>query len=287
VYGALLTALFGMAILSNWGWQAPDWQPAPGESHTIGQGTNYVLRLDEFTQEQQGAGQPIGHQSIVTWLQDGVELGQGKMSAGRPITLPGMMVRQVGYVPVIRMRGLDDSGRALAFQLNAEGLGASNNIEVVFDTPEDQALVLVLGHDRFLGLNFEPACTQDKPALQLELLQAGTAESNGTDTRAQAVLHESGTVELEYLDIEVVIGYRPILRAAYRPGAGLIFGGMVAALVAAVVGWLVRPQLLWLAVGTDERGLTLVQVLALPKKRGSLWREPLAARLGDRLSDDG
>jgi hypothetical protein len=279
VYGFLLIALFGMAILGNWGWQAPDWQPAPGESHAIGQATDYVLRLDEFNLEQEKSG--------VTWLQDGVELGQGTVGAGQPIALPGVTVRQVGYVPVIRMRGLDDSGRSLAFQANAEGLGASNNIEVVFSSPDDQVLVLVLGHDRFLGLSFEPACTQAKPALRLVLLQAGAADTSSADKRAEALIHESGSVELEYLDIEIELAYRPILRAAYRPGAGLILAGVVLALIASVIGWLVRPRLLWVAVGTGEGGLTLVQVLALPKVRGSLWRQSLAARLGDRLSDDG
>jgi hypothetical protein len=287
VYGALLATLLGMSILSNWGWKAPDWQPAPGESHAIDQGAGYVIRLDEFGPQQDGTGRLFEYESRVTWLQDGAEQGQGRVGLGRPVALPGLTVRQVGYVPVIRMRGLDDGGRSLVFQADTEALAASNNIEVVLSTPDDQALVLLLGQDQFLGLSFEPPSVYDKPALRLVLLQAGAAGTSSTEKRAEAVVYESGEVDLDHLVIEVELGYRPVLRADHRPGASLILAGLIIALAAMVVSWLVRPRLLWIAVGPDERGLTLVQLLALPRTRGSLWQQELASRLGDRLSDDG
>ena len=147
-------------------------------------------------------------------------------------------------------------------------------------------MVLVLGHDRFLGLTFEPSCSQYKPALRLVLLQAGAPDTSSAEQQAQAVLHESGLVELEDLDVEVHLDYRPILRVAHRPGTGLVLAGMIVALIAMAASWLLRPWLLWIAVGTDEGGLTLVQILALPKTRGSRWRIPLAACLEEMLSDD-
>jgi hypothetical protein len=185
------------------------------------------------------------------------------------------------------MRGKDGTGRPLAFQAEAEGLSVSNDIEIVLATPDDQALILVRGHDRFLALTFEPTSAQGKPVLQIVLLQAGSLDTNSAEKRAQAVIHESGVVELENLHVQVDLGYHPILRADHRPGAGLILAGMMVALIAMVVAWLVRPQLLWIAVSTGEGGLTLVQILALPQTRGSLWRQPLASRLGEMSSDDG
>jgi len=287
VYCALLATLLGMGIVSNWGWQAQDWQPAPGESYSVGHGTVYTIRLDEFELRQDGAGQVLDYGSTITWLQDGTAVGQGRVSSGRPIMLPGVTVRQVGYAPVIQMRGKDDTGRPLAFQAEAEGLSVSTDTKVVLSTPDDQALILVLGHDRFLALTFEPACAQGKPVLQISLLQAGSLDTSSAEQRARAVIHESGRVELENLTVEVDLGYHPILQVEHRPGAGLILAGMMVALSAMAVGWLVRPQLLWIAVSTGEGGLTLVQILAPPKMRGSLWRQPLASRLGEMLSDDG
>jgi len=287
VYSALLAILLGLGIVSNWGWQAQGWQPAPGESHSVGHGTDYTIRLDEFELQQDEAGRVLGYGSKITWLQDGTAVGQGRVSSGHPIMLPGVTVRQVGYVPVIQMRGKDDTGRPLAFEAEAEGLSVSNDTKVVLATPDDRALILVLGHDRFLALTFEPACSQGKPVLQIVLLQAGSLDTTSAEQRVQAVIHESGLVELENLHVEVDLGYHPILQVDHRPGAGLILAGMMVALIAMAVGWLVRPQLLWIAVSTGEGGLTLVQILAPPKMRGSLWREPLASRLGEMLSDDG
>lgn len=287
VYGSLLAALLGMAILSIWGWQAPAWQPTPGESHTLGYGTPYALRLDEFGMQREETGHLLDNGGRVTWLQDGVAVEQVQVSPGNPITRPGVTVRHVGYMPVIRMRGQDDAGQPLAFQAEAESLSLSNDIEIAFSSADDQALVLVLGHDRFLALTVEPSCPQDRPALRLVLLEAGASDANSAEQRAQAVIHKSTSVELEDLDLEVEMDYRPIFRADHRPGAGLILVGMIVALMAMVTSWLVRPRLLWVAVGTDEADLTLVQILALSKARGSLWRIQLAARLEEMLSDDG
>ena len=287
VYGALLAMLLGMGVVSSWGWQAQDWQPAPGESHSVGHGTGLMVRLDEFEVRQDEVGRLLDYGSKVTWLQDGAAVGQGMVSTGHPVMLPGVTVRQAGYVPVIRMRGKDDTGRPLTFQAEAESLSVSNDIEVVLATPDDQALILVLGHDRFLALTFEPACAQSKPALQMLLLQAGSPDASSAEQRAQVVIDESGLVELENLHIEVELAYRPILGAEHRPGVGLILAGMMVALIAMAAGWLVRPRLLWITVSAGEGGSALVQILALPKARGSLWRQPLAARLGEMLADDG
>ncbi|MFN2225278.1 MAG: hypothetical protein ACK2UY_03205, partial [Anaerolineae bacterium] len=47
-YLALLLAGAGLAISGYWGWQDAAWRPLPGETHLVGHGTPYALRLDSF-----------------------------------------------------------------------------------------------------------------------------------------------------------------------------------------------------------------------------------------------
>jgi hypothetical protein len=65
----------------------------------------------------------------------------------------------------------------------------------------------------------------------------------------------------------------------------LLLAGMLLATVALAIGWIVPSRLMWIAVGTDQRGSTLVQILALPRTRGSRWPERLARWLKEALAD--
>jgi hypothetical protein len=291
VYGALLAVLAGVGIANYWGWQTQDWQLAPGDSHPIGNGTTYTVRLEDFNLERDGDGRLLEYSSVITWLKDGAALEQARLGTGRPASRRGVTVRQVGYVPVVQLRGRDNTGRPLAFQAEAETLSVSSELTATFPTPDAQPLVLVLGHDQFLALTFEPLCAEGKPALGLALFQAGSPEGDAPQDRSveqqsQAVLYESGSVGLGNLELEVNLDYYPILRAGHRPGVGLVIAGMFVVAAALAAGWLVPPRLLWIAVGTGKEDRTLVQVLLLPMARGSRWSRRLAAQFREVLGDD-
>jgi cytochrome c biogenesis protein ResB len=297
VYAALVALLVGTGIVSNAGWQTQEWQPVPGESRPIGHGTAYAVRLDGFSLQLDENGRLRDYYSEITWLEDGAAVGEGVAGGGapggmgQPAVRRGIAVRQVGYAPVVRIQGHDATGRPLIFQSDAEELNMSGQVEVTFPTPESQQLILVLGHDRFLALSFEPICTKDKPSLHIALVQAGSIDDgnpqHGTaEQQTEVTLHESGLIELENLQVEVELEYRPILRADYRPGMNLIVVGVLLAIVALAVGWIVPSRLLWIAVGTDQGGSTLVQILPLPRTRGSRWPQRLTTRLREMLADD-
>jgi hypothetical protein len=143
-------------------------------------------------------------------------------------------------------------------------------------------LLLILGHDLFLALTFESLCAEGKPALYVAVLDDG-----GSEQQPVATLHDSATVDVDGLQVEIDLSYLPILRADHRPGMGLVVGGMALAVLALAVAWLVPPRLLWIAVGPGDRASTFVQVLALPAARGSRWPSQLAGRLREMLAHDG
>jgi hypothetical protein len=281
VYGALLVVLVGLAIDSNWGWQGIDWRPAPGETWSVEQDTGLAVRLEAFELELDGAGRLRDYHSEITWLDDGVEVGRESIGVGKPSATQGVAVRQVGYVPVVKMRGWTATGRPLAFQVGAEEISTSGQVEVAFPSPDSQQLLLVLGHDLFLALTFEPLCAEGKPALYVAVLDDG-----GSEQRPVATLHDSATIDVDGLQVEVDVGYLPILRANHRPGMGLVVAGMVLAVLALALAWLVAPRLLWIAAGPGDEASTLVQVLALPGARGSRWPSQLAGRLREVLAYD-
>ena len=308
VYGALLVALIGIGILGGWGWQSGDWQPDSGELRVIGHGTPYTIRLDRFELVQDEQGQLLNYESTITWLRDGVELeqdvirGRPPLVAGRPAALQGITTRQVGYVPSVHIAGEDSSGRALALQTEAGELSLSGEVDVRFSTPDARPLIFIPSHDLFLALDFEPACEAGQPALEVALVQAADSDDTGTQplpmrepesqtTRlsspeSSAVLQRSGVVEAEDLTIQIDLDFRPLLRIDYRPGMGLVLGGMALAVLALAVGGLVSPRLLWIAAGPEQDEATLVQILTPPNTRGSRWPQAVADRLRETLAHD-
>jgi hypothetical protein len=281
IYGGFLVLLVGLGIMGNWGWQHEDWQLTPGESRVVGHGTSLTLQLDAFELQLDGDGRMRDHVSEVTWLEDGTAVGRGAVKNGRPSVFRGVAVRQIGYVPVVRMRGQDDNGRRLAFQVEGEEAIAAAEVEIAFPTLDAQPLVLISGHDLFLALTFEPLSVEGRSGLQVARLGSG-----GATQELLAVLSRSGTVDTDNLQVEVDLDYRPILRVDHRPAMGLIIGGLALAVVALAMVWLVPPQLLWIAVGMDDSGTTLVHVLPRPCSRGSRWPRRLTTRLREVLVDD-
>jgi hypothetical protein len=300
VYGALLVALIGVGILSGWGWQSGDWQPDSGELRVIGHGTPYTIRLDRFELVRDEQGQLLNYESTITWLRDGVELKQDvirggpPLVAGRPAALRGITTRQVGYVPTVHIAGEDSSGRALALQTEAGELSLSGEVDVRFSTPDTRPLIFIPSHDLFLALDFEPACEEGQPALEVALVQAADSDDTGTqplpmrepESQTLAVLKRSGVVEAEDLTIQLNLDFRPLLRIDYRPGMGLALGGMALAVLALAVGGLVSPRLLWIAAGPEQGEAIQVQILTLPNTRGSRWPQAVADQLREMLAHD-
>ena len=202
-------------------------------------------------------------------------------AVGQPAAFRGIAVRQVGYVPVISMHGLDGTGRPLALQVGGEEPGIRENVEITFPTPTTQQVVVIAGHELYLAVSLESLSPQGTPSLQLALLG-----DDATEPQSLAVLHRSGTVEVGGLQLELDVDYRPLLRVDHRPGTGLVLAGLVVAVIGLAARWLLSPRLLWIAPGTDEQGRILLQVLALPAARGSRWPERLTSRLQEALTGD-
>jgi len=280
VYGGLIAALVGLAILGDWGWQSEAWQPSPGTSQELGHGGPFSVRLDAFDLWQSQAGQLRGAESQVTWLVEGAAIQQATVSAGRPSSWRGMTVRQTAYVPVVRMRAWDDEDRLLTLQAAGNELLMPGEIEVVFATPEDRPLVLIPGQDRFLVLAYEPHCADRRASLGVSLVRNG--ESDG---RALGTLHESGALTAEGLRLQVDLAYRPVLRVDYRPGMGLILAGAALALLGLAVIWIMPFRLAWVAVEEGEGQTTAVRLLAPAGAQGRRWLLHLADHLRDRLGE--
>jgi hypothetical protein len=280
MYSALLVALAGLIMVSSWGWQDEDWQPVPGESRAVGHGTPYTVRLETSALPQGQEGKSCSFQSEITWLAGEGMVGRDTVSVGRPATLHGIAVRQVGQMPAVRLHGQDNTGHPLVFQLGAEELIPQSEIEITFPTADAQQIVFIPGQELFLSLTLHPLGTKDKPALYVARLRNG-----GADRQLVAVLSESGSVTVDSLQVRVDVEYRPILRIDYRPAMPLLVGGGALAVLALAVVWLVPPRLLWSVVGPGEESATLVQILAPPGARGSRWLSQLSDHLQEVLAD--
>jgi hypothetical protein len=279
--GSLLAALAGLAIVGNWGWRNEDWQPSPGESRAVGHGVPYVVHLDRLVWQQDVGGQLCDYYSEVSWLKDDATVRQDVVRVGQPATLKGIAVRQIGYSPAVRLSGQDRAGRPLVFQMGGEEPATPGGFEVSFATPETQPLVLIAGHDLFLSLSFTAQDAEGKPALNVAIVDDG-----GEKQRPSIALHESGSIAVDNLQLQVELEYRPILRVDYRPAMGLVVASAVLAVSALLVGWIAAPRLIWIAVGPDEQESISVQILSLPSTRGNPWLPELASRLREVLADD-
>jgi hypothetical protein len=281
-YVALLLSLVGLAIVATWSWQGAEWQPVPGENQDVAQGTPYKVRLDAFDLILGDDQRLQNYSSQITWLEAGSEVQQDTLELGRASSRKGATVRQVGFVPVVRLRGWDQQGQLLALETAEDALSLMGEVEIRFASAEAQPLVLVPAHDLFLAMTFEPVCARGTPALYLTPVQAGTAEP-GT----QEVLYDSGSINVGDLRFEVELFYVPILRADYRPGMGLVVSGLVLFVLCLSILWIASPRLAWLLTepGPEDTATLLVRVW--PDAESSRWLRHLTRRFEEALSDDG
>jgi hypothetical protein len=280
-FAALLLALAGLAIASAWGWQDPDWQPAPGDVWTVGHGTAYRLRLDSFAPESGLNGLLCDYRSQITWLQGDEALSQSLASTGRPATRDGVDVRLVGYVPDINLRAWDENGRPLTLQPAGSERSVVGRLDIVFPSSQDQPLVLLPTKDLLLSFIFEPTGADGRPSLRIVLLSDG-----GTQAELLGTLSESGSLVSSELRLEVDLTYRPVLQVSHRPAMALILAGLSLGLLALAASWLLSTDLLWIAIAPGEEGDVLVRLLVLPgpgRERGLLR---LAARLDEVLANE-
>jgi hypothetical protein len=279
--GAWLLALIGLATMGAWGWQGPEWQPAPGEILAVGHDTPYRVRLDSFEPEAGADGRLCNYQSRVTWLKGEEPVAQDQAANGWPATFQGIALRQVGFVPAVDLRVWDDAGRSLALQLPGIEQNVLNGMDVLFASPAAQPLVLIPARDLYLSFAFEPFGADGRPSLSVILLHTGE-----TDAQLVGVLSESGTLTADGLRIGVALTYRPILQASHRPVMGLVLGGLSVGIAALVVGWLVPARLVWIAVAPGDEDESLIRLLAPPGAGRGEWLPQLAARLREALADD-
>jgi hypothetical protein len=274
-FGALLVALLGLLIVGSWGWQNRDWHSAPGDSQEVGHGTPYSLRLDAFDLQLDQDGRLLDYSSNVTWLEGDAVVGQDTVGVGRPATLRGVAVRQVGYLPSLKVRAWDAEARPLVLQVAGEERAVPGEVEILFPSSEAQPLLLIPSHDLFLAFAFVPLCPEGRPLVQVSLLRNG-----GTEQQSLDALYESGSLTVEGVTVEVDLAYRAVLGVDFRPGMGIVVVSMALAVLALAVGWTVPPRLAWLAIGQGEEGATL-QVLVPAGVRGRRW----LLRLGDQLRE--
>jgi hypothetical protein len=287
IYGALLLTLVSLAIVDGWGWQSEDWRPAPGESLAVGHNNPITVRLDAFDMQFGEDGRLDGYQSVVTWLQDATvdvkDPGprQAVAGVGRPATLDGVSVRQVGYVPAVKLRGWDDSGRQVALQVGGDTAASSGEAEVSFSSAEAQPLIFVPSQDLFLLLAFEPLCSEGKPALRVDIVRNGGASQQTLD-----ILYKSGSIAAKGLRLKVDLAYHPVLRLDYRPAMALVVVGLALALVALLVSWIGSPRLFLISAGSEQEDLIELQVLVPSYLRGGWWLPDLEDQLRG-ISVDG
>jgi hypothetical protein len=280
-YVALLLALVGLAIAGDWGWQSEPWQPVAGELYTVGYGTPYIVRLDAFRMNRVDGQRLQDYQSEVTWLEGDRELGRAVVGVGQPARRQGVTLRQVGYLPVVRMRGWDEEGQRLVLETEADVLSVAGEAEFRFSSIDAEPLVFVSGHDLFLALSFDPMCAEGQPALYVDRIDDG-----GAERQRLGVLYESGSVSVQGLQLEVDLSFAPVLRADSHPGVSLVVAGMALVVIALFLSWIMPPGLTWIAVEPGTKTPTRIQILDLPGAGMSRRVRDLSSRLRKVLGDD-
>ena len=280
-YGSLLLALVSLTVASAWGWQGESWHPREGERHAIGPDETYSVRLDSFGVVLDGGEQPSEYASTVTWLEGDTVVRQGMVGAGQASAYAGITLRQLGYVPVVRMRGWDGDDQPLMLETEGDVLSMTGEAEIRFDSAADAPLVLVPNEDLFLMLSFEQDCEGRGQALQVRRIGEGI-----DDGEVLGILHESGSVAVDGLRFELDLAFTPILRVDYHPAAGLALIGVGLFLIALVVGWLIAPRLLWIAAAEGQEHPSLVWVMALPGAGAQSWLSHLVKLFREALHDD-
>jgi cytochrome c biogenesis protein len=281
VYAALLLAAMGLVVSSYWGWQGEVWRALPGEIQPVGHGHPYALRLDRFTLQLDEEGQLQDYYSQVSWLQDTVAVGQAEVGTGRPARFDGVIVYQLGYVPIVELRAWDDVGIPLALEAGGQDLGGTVQLEVPFSTAQDRPLVFIPRQDRFLALSFDPMCESRRPVLRVDLVDSGEAQS-----RRLGSVFGGGQLTAEDLRLEVRLSYVPLLRAVHRPAIELVPTGMALALLGLAVYWLLPSRLAWIGIESTGEDRRRVWISMLPGARARQWLDQMAGRLKGALADD-
>jgi hypothetical protein len=280
-YGSLLVALVCAAVVGIWGWQGEPWRPRAGEVHEIGHETPYSIRLDAFSIVPGDGKQPAEYSSMVTWLEGETVVGQGLAGAGRTSSHAGFTLRQLGYVPMVRMRGWDSDDAPLMLETEGDVLSMTGEAEIRFASPADQPLVLVPNKDLLLMLSFEDGCDGGGPALQVHRIGDG-----GDDLEALGTLDESGAVSVDGLRFEVELALVPILRVDRYPAAGLALVGLILFIIALGASCLASPRLLWIAMAEEQEENSLIRVLALGGAGAHRWLSQLTGLFQEVLRDD-
>lgn len=276
-----LLALLGLAIVTTWGWQSSQWQPALGQRMVVGHGTGYTIRLDGFESLAGNESQPDGgrYESRITWLAGDQVAGQGIAAVGRPATRSGLAVRQTGYVPDVTLRGLDQAGNPLRLLPGGAASTTAEQVSLAFGSSETQQVIALPDQGFFLLLDLDPASAGADPFLRLTLLRSAEAEQ-----QPLAVVHQSGSISFDGLKLDVDLGYRPVLQVDYRPGMILVVAGIVLAVVGLAVSWLFGSRLIWMAV-TPVEDKAEVHLLAFGGVGESGWFSRLAAHLQEEMTD--
>jgi len=119
-YLGFLVAIAGLLLLLIRGWQSEPWQPRPGESRGVGADGATTVRLEGFDLRHDASGDIIAATTLISWHAGEVALSKSSASTGHPAMLGRLAVRQLGYAPVLSIRGWDEEGRPLLLQ---EGAG--------------------------------------------------------------------------------------------------------------------------------------------------------------------
>ena len=280
-YGSVLAALVCMAVAGAWSWQGEPWQPRQDEVQAVDHGAPYSVRLDSFSFVQgNGEGMPE-FSNRVTWLEGEAILRQDLVGSGLASTHAGITLRQVGYVPIVRMRGWDSDDRPVMLETEEDVLSMSGEAEIRFASPEDQPLILIPSQDLFLMLSFEPGCDSEGPALYVSRIREG-----GDERDALGTLHDSGSVSVDGLRFQLDLAYVPILRLEHYPALGLALVCVTLLILALIANWLVPPHLLWIAMAEENGQGSLVRLLALPGAGAQRWLSRLARLFQEVEHDD-
>jgi hypothetical protein len=280
-YGSLLVALVCVAVAGAWGWQGEPWRPREGEVQAVGHGATHSVRLDAFSIDPGDEDQSAEYASRVSWLEGETVLGQDLVGAGRTSKHAGITLRQVDYVPIVRMRGWDADDRPLMLEIEGDVLGMTGEAELRFASPEDQPLVLIPNQDLFLMMSFEPGCDGEEPALHVSRIREG-----GDDRELLGTLQDSGALSVDGLRFEVDLAFGPILRLDHYPALGLALISMALFIVVLITNWIAPPRLLWIAMAQDQEHGSLVRLLALPGAGSQRWLSGLAELFQEVLHDD-
>ncbi len=267
-HGALLLTLIGLFITETWGWHSGEWLAAPGDRLTIGHGTPYSVQLDTFARPTATAPW-CDSQSIISWREGETVTGQSTIGMGQPATWRGITVRQLGQLPVVRLRGLDPTGNPLAFQVGGTDQAADHEAEIAFSLNENQQVAYLPSDNLLLSFVYSP-----DPGGRLALYVSHPDQPD-SQPRFVTVLQQDSRVAVDDLQLEVGMSYRPVLRVDSLPGMELAIGGAIVAVLALALGWIAPAQILWSSVVANPDGSTTVQIFTLPGASGSRWLLPI------------